>query len=363
MKLKIPKPPQCPFCGKVIEKPTFLTLGSSDYEAGFCSCGAVYVVDATGFSRGAVFLEALTLACGGDLDLALSLLPEEDYQEVWLENYDPVTHTIPGEPLYEGRKIRGALCFIKLAEDLEELKSKERERALPPKVGPKAKEVTEFKGYQKRLSRKEAEELLAKNQFEELIGFGLAYPLNLNVFQKLLYHPEEVYRKKGAYLLGRLVSRLALREPQRVLDLLKRLLYASADSAASPWGALEATGEILRETGDRFSYFVKNLFGFLAFPEYRVSTLYALMRIAEKNPQALKTGPLFRLLTLFPKVNALSQALIIQIFSHLKGPELFSYKKDLLSERVSLFDFETFTSKEASLSELWKAYKNNLNKE
>ncbi|MGC9017058.1 MAG: DVU0298 family protein [Caldimicrobium sp.] len=362
MKLKIPKTPQCPFCEKPISKPAYLPVGFSGYEAGVCECGAVYVVDETGFSRGAVFLEALFIACGGDLELALNLIPEEDYQEIWLENYDPITHTIPGEPLYEGRKIKGALCFIKLAEDLEELKAKERERSLVKEEKMKLEEEN-LKKYKKRLLRKEVEELLIENRFSDLLAYVLAEPLNLNVVQKVLYHPEESLRKKGAYLLGQIARNLYQREPQKVLDLIKRLLYASADSAASPWGALEAVGEIIRETENSYSNFVKNLFGFLKFPEYEISTLYALMRIAEKNPEAIKKAPYLRLLNLFPKTEALSQALILKIFISLKGIELLSYKTFLKKKILSLFNYETFAYQELSLENLWNQYEEIFKKE
>jgi len=38
-------PPTCPFCGRVIAKPTYLPIGFSDLEAGICECGSVYVCD------------------------------------------------------------------------------------------------------------------------------------------------------------------------------------------------------------------------------------------------------------------------------------------------------------------------------
>lgn len=354
MKLKIPKPPLCPFCNSLISKPTFLPIGYSDYQAGLCKCGAVYVVDETGFSRGAVFLEALLIACHGDWDLALDLIPDEDYQEIWLENYDPLTHTIPGEPLYEGRKIRGALCFLKLAEDLEQLKSKERLKSLTKEEISLLKELKEE--YKKRLSRKELEILIKKDNWKEIVFYLLGEPLNLHTLQKLLYHPEEPVRKKASLLMGEVCGILVTREPEKVLDLIKRLIYASADSAASPWGALEAVGEIIRETGNRFEIFVKNLFGFLTYPEYLLPTLYALRRIAEKSPLLIKKAPYLRLLNLFPKVSPQAQALIILIFQSLNGKELLSYKEFLKSEEVSLFDYEQLDYISLSLSKLWQDY-------
>jgi len=360
MKIKIPKPPLCPFCGRPIPKPGYLPFSFSDHEGGLCECGAVFVLDETGFSRGSAFLSALYSACAGDTELALSLIPDEDYQEIWIENYDPVTHKVIGEPIYEGRKIRGALCFLKLTEDLEDLKGKERKKIFSKEEDLLQIDLDKFK---KRLSRTEAERLLLEDKMEELLYFTLAEPLNLNTLQKLLYHPDETLRKKTAYLLGLSAGHLVKREPQRIHDLIRRLLYASADSAASPWGALEAVGEILRETGETFDYFVKNLLAFLLYPEYETSTLYALLRIAEKNPSSLKRGPYLRLLSLFPKGKPLSQALIIKIFIHLESPELLSYKKYLKPERVKLYDYQNFTLKEEDIKNLWKDYEKTLKKE
>uniref|UniRef100_A0A832LW87 PBS lyase n=1 Tax=Caldimicrobium thiodismutans TaxID=1653476 RepID=A0A832LW87_9BACT len=354
MKLKIPQIPTCPFCKNPIAKPTFLPLGFSDYEAGVCACGAIYVCDPTGFSRGAVFLEALLIACAGDWDLALNLIPEEDYQEIWIENYDPQSHTIPGEPLYEGRKIRGALCFLKLTEDIEVLKEKERKEKL--KRASTEESQKRLNSYKKRLSKLEMEKLLIQDSYQELVNYVVGEPLNLSQLQKFLYHPEEALRKRAALSIGKASKVLSEVQPERVLDFLKRLLYAASDSAASPWGALEAVGEIIRETGPKFKLFIKNLFGFLHYPEYIPYALSALERIAEKNREALKEGPYLRLLSLFPKVASPEQALIVLIFTHLKGKELLGYRDKLKSGEVEIFDYATFKRKKVDLSQLWDNY-------
>ncbi|MCS7199246.1 MAG: hypothetical protein N2327_08635 [Caldimicrobium sp.] len=361
MRVKIPKSPLCPFCGSQIDKPTLLPLALCEHEAGTCECGAVYVLDATGFSRGSVFLEALVIACGEDMDLALSLIPEEDYREVWLENYDPFTHTIPGELYYEGRKIRGALCFIKLAQDLKELKTERLNKDLREWKNFKAVPVTLDSKFQRKLSRQELENLLRENSLKDALCFILAQPLNLQTLVKLLYHPEEIIRKKAVLLFGETAKNLISKDPERVFDLIRRLLYACADSASSPWGALEAVGEILRETGSKFKLFIKNLFGFLSAPEYTTYALQALKRIAEKNPSILKEGPYLRLLSLFEKSPPFHQALIIKIFTYLRSQELLSYKNKLKDDEVEIFDYENFIYQRISLRELWKTYQNLFN--
>jgi hypothetical protein len=116
--MKLYNPPTCPFCGRVIVKPTYLPIGFSDLEAGICECGSIYVCDVTGFNRGAAFVEALFIACAGDWDLAWNLEYDEDYKEIWIENYDLPSHSI----MPSSEKKRGALCFLKLSEEIREAK-------------------------------------------------------------------------------------------------------------------------------------------------------------------------------------------------------------------------------------------------
>lgn len=350
MKPKVPKPPICPFCGQVIERPRVHPAGLCEYEAGECYCGAVYVCDPTGFSRGAVFLDALILACKGDWNLALELLPEEDYKEIWIENYDPETHTIPGEPIFEGRRIRSAICFLKLAEELQELRELKRLKVRSQCNSKSDQTVT------KRLTRLEAEKLIEEAKLQYLIEAVTQNPSNLQILQKLLYHPEEIVRKRVIYCLGQAGKYLAESHPHKISDLIKKLIYASIDSASSAWGALEAVGELIAETGEQYSLYIRNLFAFLKYPEYVPFVLPALERIALKNPTAFKRGPYLRLIDLFPSLGPQEQAIIIRIFCHIRGRELLSQKNAVRTEKTKIFDYENFQYKEQYINELWREY-------
>jgi hypothetical protein len=79
------KPPSlragCPFCWEWLPPAELLTkVFSSDSRGGRCPCGAVYVVDETGRLGGAALLDALALACDGDLDRAEKLDSNQDYE-------------------------------------------------------------------------------------------------------------------------------------------------------------------------------------------------------------------------------------------------------------------------------------------
>lgn len=345
--MRFPKAPTCPFCGSFIAKPTYLPIGVSDLEAGKCECGSVYVCDITGHNRGAAFVEALLIACGGDWDLAWELVPEEDYYEAWVEGYDFSTHKIISESFYEGRKISGVLCFIKLAKDIEDFKKESKEKFFIKKeVRTEVKKI--------KLSKKEMEKLLEELNYLELISYTLKEPLNLNVLQRFLYHPDPVFRKKVILAMGKIAEKMIEVYPEKILDLIKRLIYASADSASSAWGALEAVGEIISTTKERFVIFVKNLFAFLDLDEWRPSGLYALLRIAQNNPQVLKREKYLKLLEyLNENEDSNIKALILLIFYHLKAKEILSYLSIIKDEdEAVIFNYQTLKFETISLKDL-----------
>ncbi len=118
------KKPQCPFCGLLIECPKELsTRRTGEMPVGLCSCGAVYACDETGHNLGSAMIEALVFGCNMDWDLAWGLEPEEDYLQEIVENYDLTNHLIIPSGAYEGRRIAGALYFIRLHKDVQEVTS------------------------------------------------------------------------------------------------------------------------------------------------------------------------------------------------------------------------------------------------
>ncbi len=339
------KVPTCPFCGRPIEKPKLLSIGYSDFEAGVCECGSVYVCDVTGKNRGAAFVEALVIACGGNWDLAWDLSPEEDYQEIWVENYDFENHRIIELPAGDKKRLRSALCFIKVARDIEEIREPGLKKAL------KREKKVNIPPKKKRLKRQEIEKLISEGNLQELISYHLGEPLNLHTFQKLLYHPDPLIRKRAGVYLGLVAKALSDVYPEKVLDLIKRLIYAAADSAASPWGAIEAVGEILRNTGDRYALFINNLFAFLPYPEYTLYVLYAFYRISEIYPELLKKGPYLKLLKFLEKgVAPEAEALIYLIFKNLKAKEVLPYLSGEGSGRI--FNYQKMDYEDIELKEL-----------
>lgn len=72
----------CPFCWEWLppaqqQRDVFSPDGC---EGGRCQCGAFFVVDVTGRSGGQALLDAQAVACNGDLDRALKLDSNRDFE-------------------------------------------------------------------------------------------------------------------------------------------------------------------------------------------------------------------------------------------------------------------------------------------
>lgn len=71
----------CPFCWEWIPEPRHLDSAYSPdgCMGGRCACGAFFVIDEIGRNGGLALLNAQVLACGGDLQRALTLSNGDDY--------------------------------------------------------------------------------------------------------------------------------------------------------------------------------------------------------------------------------------------------------------------------------------------
>ncbi len=340
------KPATCPFCGRLIAPPENLGFQFADFDAGFCECGAVYVSDVTGHNQGAAFMEALILACGGNWELAWELTPEEDYEEFVLEHYDQKSHQIIQET-GERSPYRGVLYFLRLAEDLRGLSA---EKIAKLKAERRRREDGPPHGFKpKRFRRPEAERLLQAGKTQELLLHSRYEPLNLRTFQKLLYHADPLLRWKAVLLLGQATKEVIKTRPEMIADLVKRLIYASADSAASAWGALETVGEIIRYHPERFGLFVKNLFAFLKYPEFRPAALWALARIGEKEPSLIRREPALLLLRFLEDENPQSRAMAVFACGAIGLKEAIPKLKELLNDKTPV---EIFRPEEEKLETL-----------
>jgi HEAT repeat protein len=280
--------PRCPFCHHVFEQPRELKERKlREFPLGFCDhCGAVYAYDATGYNRGAAFLEALLFACNYDEYVAFSLSAGEDFSDAVIENYDPITHkVIPGRT-FDDRSIRGALIFVRLNPEYqafahEQIKEKLKEKFLPSAAPPKKMRSEKF-------SRETIQTYISENRFEELIALADEDDRVIPELARMLYTPDEHLRWKIIEILGNASKKVAEMRPDIISKLLNRLLRSAADSASSAWGALEATGAIISKEPELFGEFSQALLSFFQFRNYWKEVEWAVGKIATTKPNLVK---------------------------------------------------------------------------
>ena len=282
------KRPLCPFCGLLIEGPKELSSRrAGEMPVGSCSCGAVYACDETGHNLGSAMIEALVFGCNMDWDLAWGLEPEEDYLQEIVENYDLNNHLIIPGGAYEGRRITGALYFIRLHKDVQEVTS-EGVRQRLAKAAPVSSDSSAGHARKKTLSKKEVEQLVKEYQLDPILSAAQEDKKIIRYLQRLLYSGDAQLRQRAAEALGRACAVVGERDPGIVSKLLQGLFYSIVDTAAFSWGAFEAIGEIISHRPDLFGGYAPQLYQFVADETRKPQALQAIGRIARSSPDILR---------------------------------------------------------------------------
>jgi hypothetical protein len=285
---KIIEMPSCPFCGLLIERPKELaTRMPTEMPVGACPCGAVYACDVTGHNLGSAMIEALVFGCNGNWDLAWDLLPEEDYLEEQIENYDHETHHIVPRGAYEGRRIAGILYFIRLHRDIREVTGEgvqqHLKRATPVSHGLSAKQ----RG-RKPFTKKKVEDLVKEYDVESLLTLAQQDKRIIRDLQRLLYSVDSLLRCRAADVLASVSALIAQKNPGTISGLLQELFTPFADTAASNWGALDAIGEIISKNPERFAGYVPQLYQLIRWKPLLAEVLRALGKIGGVRPDLIR---------------------------------------------------------------------------
>jgi len=318
----------CPFCGTPIDQPKEVTAEPREMPLGQCaSCGAVYAYDVTGHNLGAAFAEALVFACNNDWDLAWTLLPEDDYQQMVVEHYDLKTHHIIPGGAYEGRSIRGALYFVRLQPDIQEItrqgvKHKLRD-AKPTLPRPAATASTPAPGKTvgKPLTKKEVEALVKEYRLDALLQAAGQDKKVLWYLNRLLCASDELLRLRAAEALGKACKVVSVTDPKTVVAVFQGLLKPFADSSASVWGSVDAIGEIIANVPDLFAGYITRLYPLLEDETLRPKVLRALGRIAQVRPNIVRRRLLFPLLPFLQDTNPQTRGYAVWLFGNLHMPE------------------------------------------
>jgi len=282
----------CPFCGLAVDRPRELkTRRPGEMPAGACACGAVYTFDITGHNLGSAFLEALVLACDMDWELASDLASGEDYSEKILERYDDQSHYIVPGGAYEGRRVAGALYFVRLHQEIQEVTGEgAARRLLRSEPEPFVRAAVRTPAVRKSsLTKKQVEELVGANRIEPLLEAAAAQDKKvLRHLQRLLCSGDRLFRFRVTETLGQVCAVIAAEDPSPVANLLQELTNSFQYSAASNWGALEAMGEIIAGAPGIFGGYIPVLYQFLQDEGLRPQAVRGIGTVARVRPDLIR---------------------------------------------------------------------------
>lgn len=340
--------PWCPFCGQDVGRPQYpdkRKLG--EFSLGSCECGAVYASDPSGFNIGAAIVECLVHACGDNWELAWDLLPEQDYLTGRIEDYDEATHQVVETRNLDGRIIRGVLYFIRLQENVTNLtaSTKEKDSSAAAKSFASVKKIQEKSEGQTKREKKKANKNLVRDMVQNRDADGLVAlcfddKKTLRLLQRQLYEPDEAKRWAIASFIGEVCSRVAMRKPGMVSDLLHLLFEACSDSAASNWGAVETIGSIIAARPDIYGSFTRHLLAYIGDPSTRAQVLWALGTIAEKRPDLVRNTSFYQLIGLLDSPVAAVKGYMVRLLGRLQAKEVAGRIRALQDDTTVLIIYE-----------------------
>lgn len=139
-------------------------------------------------------------------------------------------------------------------------------------------------------------EWLAEAEFQRIVDAASEHRRAINTLIALTYDANPLIRWRALDAIGRCAAQLCSTRTEALKNLLRRLFWQMSDEAgAMGWHAPEAIGEIVRADPHAFADFIPMTVSLLDLepedlPRFLPGTLYALGRIGEKIPHAVKDG-------------------------------------------------------------------------
>ncbi|MFT5700554.1 MAG: hypothetical protein ACI8ZB_003429 [Desulforhopalus sp.] len=324
--------PWCPFCGQTVGKPSHATeRRMNEFPVGRCLCGAVYTCDATGHNVGAAIVETLVFACNDNSDLAWELLPEDDYLTGRIENYDEDRNEVVAKKNVDGRAVRGVLYFVRLHTDMQDIakRVKDKKEETLQQIIPSLKKERTYvvepapeKGHVPlKANKRLVKQLVESTDIDQLVGLCLDDKKTLRLMQRLLYDADDAKRWHTAYVIGKVCERVSTRDPGSVSQLMHRLFEACSDSAATPWGMIEAIGYIISLRPDIFGAFARYLINYISEPSTRNQVLWGLAEIAGDRPDLIRKTPFYNLFHFLQHPEAQVRGQVARLLGRIRATE------------------------------------------
>lgn len=159
-------------------------------------------------------------------------------------------------------------------------------------------------------------EWLSEAEFQRIIDNASEHGRTVNTLIALTYDTDPLIHWRALDAIGRCAEQLCTTRTEALKNLLRRLFWQMSDEAgAMNWHAPEAIGEIVRADPKAFADFIPLTVSLLYLepedlPRFLPGTLYALGRIGEKTPDAVKGG-LSRMLEALAVEDAQARAMAV----------------------------------------------------
>jgi len=137
---------------------------------------------------------------------------------------------------------------------------------------------------------------LTDAEFQKIIDAASEHKRTISTLIALTYDADPLVRWRALDAIGRCAVHLRSTRADALKNLLRRLFWQLSDeSGGTAWHAPEAIGEIVRADPIAFADFIPMTVALLDLepedlPVFLPGTLYALGRIGEKTPDAVREG-------------------------------------------------------------------------
>jgi hypothetical protein len=274
--------PECPFCGRIINRPAEIKTEFGNVSTGGCECGAVYVCDPTGHNTGEAYTEALALAKGG---WQINAMDENvDYEAIDME-YDEKSH----QRLYSKglRSLSGRLVFVKLKE--QQFENSVQAPTVP--TAPAAGDVRVFAITQdsKMHMKDKVKGLLKLQAYGQVADMAGQDKGIIRCLISLSYDKQDVISWRAIEAIG-VISRTYAKGMMDILrDTVRRLLWSMGEeSGGIGWSAAEMLGEIVTGDPDAFNDIIPIIWSFKEEEMFRAGIVWAMGRIAMIRPELVE---------------------------------------------------------------------------
>ena len=129
---------------------------------------------------------------------------------------------------------------------------------------------------------------LRQLDWDGIIAMAQADKKVVRTLLKLLYHPDDYIHWLAAEAIGKYGSSLALENPEKTRELVRRLLWnLNEECGASPWGSVEAIAAITAEQPDLFANYVSILFPFHEDESLLPGVIWVQAQVGRRDPGAV----------------------------------------------------------------------------